>query len=132
MFSQPCSVPPVFRLMLGVVQDQYRAPQEELMISLRDDQYQPVGVQFAKVDGIPVWASTDEAVATVQNVAVNGMSAEVWSVADGVGVTEITCTADADLGAGTVPVVLTLNVEVVEPTAVGGTITPSGAPLDKP
>lgn len=52
----------------------------------------------AKVDGVPVWASSDETVVSVA-AAADGMSAVVDTVA--VGVARITVSADADLGAGT-------------------------------
>ena len=51
----------------------------------------------AKVDGVPVWASSDETVLLV-TPAVDGMSAVVDTVAPGTA--RITVTADADLGAG--------------------------------
>lgn len=51
----------------------------------------------APVDGIPVWASSDDTVLSVAPAA-DGMSAVVSSVA--AGTARITVTADADLGAG--------------------------------
>jgi len=52
----------------------------------------------APVDGVPVWASSDETVISV-TAAADGMSAVVDTVAPGVA--RVTVTADADLGAGT-------------------------------
>lgn len=55
----------------------------------------------ATVDGIPVWASSDETVVTV-TASADGMSATIPCVAPGTA--RITVTADADLGAGTVTI----------------------------
>lgn len=51
----------------------------------------------ARVDGVPVWASSDETVITVV-AAADGMSAVIDTVAPGTA--RVTVTADADLGAG--------------------------------
>lgn len=51
----------------------------------------------AAVDGVPVWASSDETVLTVL-AGLDGMSASISSVAAGTG--RVTVTADADVGAG--------------------------------
>lgn len=51
----------------------------------------------AKVDGIPVWASSDATVVSV-TASADGMSAKVPCIAPGTA--RITVTADADLGAG--------------------------------
>lgn len=83
----------------------------------------------AKVDGIPVWASSDETVLhPVPNA--DGMGGSVETV--GAGTARITITADADLGTGTATItgvsddiVVTLGVQ---PAAVMkldlGPITP--------
>lgn len=55
----------------------------------------------AAVDGVPAWASSDETVIVVLPAA-DGMSAIVSSVA--AGTARVTVSADADLGAGTVPI----------------------------
>jgi hypothetical protein len=52
----------------------------------------------APVDGVPVWATSDATVVSLV-VAADGMSAVAASVATG-GPARITCTADADMGAG--------------------------------
>jgi len=52
----------------------------------------------APVDGVPVWASSDETVLSV-TPASDGMSALVATVAPGTA--RVTVTADADLGSGT-------------------------------
>jgi len=55
----------------------------------------------ASVDGVPVWASSDETVLSVV-AADDGMSAVVDTVAEGTA--RISVTADADLGSGSVPI----------------------------
>lgn len=55
----------------------------------------------ASVDGVPVWASSDETVLVVA-AAADGMSAVVDTVAPGTA--RVSVTADADLGAGTKPI----------------------------
>lgn len=55
------------------------------------------------LDGVPVWASSDETVLTVAAGA-DGMSAVVSTVAPG-GPARVSVTADADLGAGVVPLI---------------------------
>lgn len=77
------------------------------MASLLNTQQAPVTLsitnaagQPAPVDGVPVWASSDETVVTVV-AAADGMSANVLAGAPG-GPARITVTADADMGAGVV------------------------------
>lgn len=64
----------------------------------------------ATVEGTPEWVIEDEAFATV-TAAPDGMSGTVVA-ADAVGATTLTVTADADLGAGVVPIVGVLAVAV--------------------
>jgi hypothetical protein len=65
----------------------------------------------ATLDGVPVWTSSDENVATVDPSG-DGMSATVRAVnADG-GVCQITASGDADLGAGVVTITGFLDVTV--------------------
>lgn len=58
--------------------------------------------QPARVDGTPVWASSDATIASVTPSA-DGMSAVVRPVAPG-GPVRISVSADADLGAGVKPI----------------------------
>ena len=51
----------------------------------------------APVDGVPVWASSDETVLSVTPAA-DGMSADISTVAPGTA--RITVSADADMGSG--------------------------------
>ncbi len=73
----------------------------------------------AKVDGAPVWASDNEAVATVA-ASSDGMSAVVTSV--GLGTAQISVVADADLGSGVVELKGLGSIEVISGTAVTATI----------
>jgi len=74
-----------------------------------DQQFPNVTVAFADsqgrpapVDGVPVWASSDSTVISVAP-SPDGMSAIVASVAPGTA--RVTVSADADLGAGVVPII---------------------------
>jgi hypothetical protein len=98
-------------------------------ITIMDSQNPP---QPATVDGIPIWASSDDTVLTV-DAAADGMSAVISSVAPGVG--RVSVTADADLGAGTQSIVgVSEDVNVtLNPTHLASTITFSfGAAEDVP
>lgn len=100
----------------------------DIMYVLPDDQQVGVTVAFvdkkgnpAAVDGIPTWASSDAAVVALTATA-DGMGANL--VAGATGTCQISVTGDADLGAGVVPVIGTLDVQVVAGTAVSAVITP--------
>ena len=70
----------------------------------------------AKVDGAPIWASSDETVISVV-AAVDGMSAVVETVAPGTA--RVTVSADADLGAGS-----TIITGVTDDIVVGAGVGP--------
>lgn len=70
----------------------------------------------ASVDGTPEWANSDDTLATLE-VAADGMSAVLKAVGP-IGVGRVTVTADADLGAGTSPIVGVLDFEVLAGAAV--------------
>ena len=103
-------------------------------MDIRDDQQVALTIAIvdkkgkpAQVDGIPVWASSDETVITVTPAA-DGMSANVIAVAPGAG--RVVVTADADLGAGTTDLTGTLDFNVL----AGGAVTISisaGTPTDQ-
>lgn len=89
----------------------------------------------ATVDGPPAWVSSNQAVVDVV-VAADGLSATINSVAVGTGAV-VAVTADADLGAGVVPLSFTFEpIDVVldprdAPQAANITaVLP--APVDKP
>jgi len=85
----------------------------------------------AGVDGVPVWASSDETVLSVVAGA-DGMSAVVSSVAPGTA--RITVSADADLTTGIVTITgVSEDVNVTQaaaPLAANMTLT-LGSPADK-
>lgn len=106
----------------------------DFTMQLPDDQTVSADVSYvdakgnaATVEGAPVWASDNEAVATV-TASADGFSATVTPVGP-LGTAQISVTADADLGAGVVEVVALGTVEVVAGQAVAGVInfgTPGG------
>ena len=85
----------------------------------------------APVDGVPVWASSDETVLRAVPKA-DGMSGLVDTVAPGTA--RITITADADLGSGTTTLtVISEDVNVTQgPSSMATTMTLTfGAPTPK-
>jgi len=85
----------------------------------------------ATVDGVPVWASSDETV-IVAAAAADGMSAVITTVAPGTA--RVTVTADADLGAGTTTLTGVTEDLVVTlgPSSQASVMTLTlGAPRDK-
>ena len=75
----------------------------------------------ARVDGPVAVETSDPAVATIENLAADGLSGEV--IAQAVGTVQVRATGDADLGGGVRPVLLTGDVEVVSGEAVAGSIS---------
>ena len=82
----------------------------------------------APVDGVPVWGSSDDTVLTVQAGA-DGLTATI--VAGNPGTAQVNVTADADLGAGNVPISGVLDVEVTAGAAVSVAIS-AGTPTEQP
>lgn len=82
----------------------------------------------ARVDGIPEWASSDEAVATVTDISTDGMSATI--VAGDTGVCQITVSADADLGVGVKPINGFLDVNINPGEAITVELQ-AGAPVEQ-
>jgi hypothetical protein len=88
--------------------------------------------QPAPVDGVPLWASSDETIIMVTPSG-DGMSAVIDTVANGTA--RVTVTADADLGAGTVSLTGVSEdiVVTIGPNSLASVMTLSlGAPADKP
>jgi hypothetical protein len=83
----------------------------------------------AKIDGIPVWESSDSAILEV-TASAESLSATVVAVGP-LGTAQISCRADADLGAGVVELIGTLDIEVI-----GGQATTlgiiAGSPVPQP
>ena len=82
----------------------------------------------AKVDGVPLWAVADSSVATVVPAA-DGLSANI--VAGDGGNTQVTVTADADLGSGVSPIIGLLDVVVEGGPATVVELQP-GTPTEQP
>ena len=94
-------------------------------LDIRDSRGNP-----AAVDGAPVWGSSDDTVLSVVPAA-DGLSAEIRTV--GTGTARISGSADADLGAGVVPLTFVSEDVVVtqNPNSVASVITLSlGTPQD--
>ncbi len=98
---------------------------QQVLVSIQpvDKKNQP-----AAVDGIPVWASSDETIATVTPDA-NGLSAVVKAVGP-LGDCKISVTGDADLGPGVSAIFGTLDVSIVQGQAVGFNLT-VGTPTEQ-
>lgn len=102
------------------------------MFTLPDDKTANAAVSYvdakgkpAKVDGAPVWESSDSAVLTVA-AASDGMSAVVTP--GDPGTAQLKITADVDLGAGVEELITLADVEVVAGKAVAGNVTLSVNP----
>ena len=83
----------------------------------------------APVDGVPVWAVVGPAILTLETAA-DGLSCVATTTGE-LGVTQLTVTADADLGEGVVAITGLLDVEVVAGAAVALNVT-AGVPEDVP
>ncbi len=79
--------------------------------------------QPAPIDGVPVWASSDETIITVVP-SDDGLSAVVAAVGP-LGDAKVAVSADADLGAGINTIFGTLDVTITQGGAVGFKITTS-------
>lgn len=87
------------------------------MLSMTDTQEAEVSLVIkdkngkpASVDGLPVWSTSDVAVADIV-VDVTAMKGKI--VAKGSGVCQITVNADADLGTGVKPIIGFLDVTIL-------------------
>lgn len=101
------------------------------MLVLKDNQKSALLVQFlslknnpAPVDGVPAWAVSDAALLSL-SVAADGLTAVVSAVGP-IGTGQVSVNADADLGAGVVPIVGLLDVQVIGGDAA--TVQISSAP----
>lgn len=81
----------------------------------------------AIVDGSPVTTVSDATLAHVDG-AVDGMSGFI--IADGVGDIVVTVTADADMGGGVMPIVVTDTLSIIAAGAAAGTFG-FGTPIAK-
>lgn len=108
--------------MADVTTDQFFP---NVTLAITDAQGRP-----ASVEGAPVWASSDETVLQVVP-SVDGMSAEVNTVAPGTA--RVTVSADADLGAGVQTITgVSEDVNVTNGNVAAVMTLTLGAPADKP
>lgn len=106
------------------------------MYVLPDTKKVPLTVSFADaagnsatVEGVPAWASSDEAIVTISDVAADGLSA--WAVAVGpLGTAQVSVSADADLGTGVTTLTGTLDIEVTASAATSAIVV-AGEAQDK-
>ena len=82
----------------------------------------------APVDGVPVWASSDETIVSVV-ASEDGLSAVATAVGP-VGQAQVSVTADADMGEGLVAITGLLDVSVIASEAAFA-ILAAGAPEPK-
>lgn len=94
-----------------------------LKVEFKDAQGNP-----AQVDGLPKWAVTDEAAATLE-VAADGMSATLIPSGP-ISAFKVQVQADADLGEGVKEILGSLDIEMLGGEAVSVNIT-AGEPVDK-
>jgi len=96
-------------------------------ITMKDNQQATASIQPvdskgnpATLDGVPVWASSDETIVTVEP-ATDGLSALVKATGP-VGTAKVSVTGDADMGEGTKPIFGQLDVDVTAGEAVSLTM----------
>jgi len=78
----------------------------------------------AQIQGPAQWSSSNDNIASLQNIAADGLSADVIPGAT-LGTCQINVQGDADLGTGVTTITGVLDVQVVAGAAVGFTITTS-------
>jgi hypothetical protein len=103
----------------------------KIMLMLRDDQKVSLSIQPldakgnpAKVDGVPTWNNSDEAIGTLA-AAPDGFSAVYTAMQTGVA--QVSVSADADLGMGVRTISGTLDIQIEPGEAVSLGIT-AGVP----
>jgi hypothetical protein len=79
----------------------------------------------ARIDGVPAWNNSDATIGTLTPAA-DGLSA-VFETLGPVGTVQVSCSADADLGAGTRSISGTLDIQVEPSEAVSLSIN-AGTP----
>lgn len=107
-----------------------------MAFSLTDSQQTTLSVKFvdkkgnpAAVDGVPEW-STDNTDVLSLTPAADGMACLASSLGP-LGVANVTLKADADLGAGSTPIIGTLEIDVTGGTATTVSIDAS-TPVEQP
>jgi len=83
----------------------------------------------AKLDGVPEW-STDNTDVLALTTSADGLTCTIMAVGP-LGTGTVTVKADADLGAGTTPLIGTLEVAITGGAATTITLNP-GTPTEQP
>lgn len=106
------------------------------MITLTDEQkftatavFKTAAGNDARVDGVPVWSTSDENVATIQSVSEDGLTAVIFAGVPGVA--QIRMDADADLDADETRTITGLLDVEVRPSEAVTALVVSGAPEPK-
>lgn len=98
----------------------------DVSISFVDSKGKP-----AKVDGVPVWAASNPAVIDSVTPSADGMSASIH-ILDNIDASNLTVTADVDMGAGVTNTDFVDTVSVVAGDAVGATFAFGAVTPDTP
>ncbi len=111
----------------------FKVEGEDMLVTLTDVQKVAATIAVldakgnpAAIDGVPVWAAGDPAILAVTPAA-DGLSAVIAAVGPLTAGTQVTVTADADVGEGVKPIVGILDVAVVASEAVSVNVT-AGTP----
>lgn len=127
---------PALAILFDLVHEDGTIEEGVTSFKMRNDQTQtarirPVGSggKPAGLDGVPVWASADETIATV-TAAADGLSA-VISPTGPTGTVRITASGDGDLGEGVRPIFGFADVDVTPGNATGIEMT-LDTPVDVP
>lgn len=83
----------------------------------------------AKVDGAPTWAASDPSIVDTLTAAADGMSA-VAHITDNIGASQITVSADVDLGSGITSKDFVDTVSVIAGDAAAATFSFGGVTPD--
>ena len=125
---------PAVALVLTAHLDDGTFLNEVTQMDLRDDQkvlltIAPVDVKGkpALIDGVPVWAGSDDTVVTIV-AASDGLSAVATGVSTGTA--RVVVTADADLGSGVTPITGSLDFTITGGSAATIAIT-AGTPANQ-
>ena len=116
---------PEARARFRVTIDEITMEGENMATTMTDVQHADAAIKYqtaagnpAKVDGVPVWASSDESAISVTPAA-DGFSARIDSVG-GLGKFQVTVKADADMGEGVKELTSVLDIEVIASEAAQG------------
>jgi hypothetical protein len=128
--------PPVSGIRMLIVMDgQIKTGELPMSLVMTDTQQFTASVSFvdakgnpAQVDGAPSWSVSDPTILSITPSS-DGLSAEVSAIGV-LGTSQVSVSADADLGAGVTNIVGVLDVQVVAGQAVAANISAS-TPVDQ-